>query len=78
MTHGSPARVVRIRASDEDGRFRLAVTNYGTPIPEDVIPSLFLPFSRGGRTGRACLQGLGLGLYIAAEIARSLAASGLE
>ena len=78
MTHGSPARVIRIRASDEDDRFRLAVSNYGTPIPEDVIPGLFLPFSRGGGTGRACLQGLGLGLYIAAEISPRLTASCME
>ena len=75
MTHGSPARVIRIRASDEDGRFRLAVTNHGTPSPEDVIPGFFLPFSRADR---ASLQGLGLGLYIAAEISTPLAAYCME
>ena len=71
VTHGTPAETIRIRASDEDSQFRLAVTNRGAPIPGDVIPHLFLPFSRGGGTGKASLQGLGLGLYIASEIARA-------
>jgi signal transduction histidine kinase len=44
------------------------VTNQGAPIPEKIRGSLFLPFSRGETTS---LQGLGLGLYIAYEIAKA-------
>ena len=69
VTHGAAGTPIRVEASDEGGTLRLAVTNQGAPIPEEVRRSLFLPFSRGG--DRASLQGLGLGLYIAAEIARA-------
>ena len=68
VTHGPEGTPIRVTATDRDGTLRLAVTNQGPPIPEEVRPSLFLPFARGGR---ASLQGLGLGLYIAAEIARA-------
>ncbi len=71
VTHGAAADPIRVEATAREGTLRLAVTNQGEPLPEEVRPSLFLPFSRGGDS--AGLQGLGLGLYIAAEIARALA-----
>ena len=71
VTHGPPCEPIEVQASDVNGRFRLAVTNRGAPIPEEVRPSLFLPFSRGGGGGEGSLQGLGLGLYIASQIARA-------
>jgi signal transduction histidine kinase len=45
------------------------VANAGEPIPETVVKDLFKPFVRA--SARANLQGLGLGLYIASEIARA-------
>ncbi|TNC49644.1 GAF domain-containing sensor histidine kinase [Rubellimicrobium rubrum] len=69
VTHGAAGAPIRVEASDGDGVLRLSVTNQGPPIPEEVRPSLFLPFVRGD--DRANLQGLGLGLYIACEIARA-------
>lgn len=44
------------------------MSNQGAPIPEAMLDQLFKPFVRraGGH-----LHGLGLGLYIAAEIARA-------
>jgi len=49
--------------------FTLSVTNQGPPIPADVIPNLFQPYSRpASDTPQA---GLGLGLYIASQIALS-------
>lgn len=69
VTHGAEAAPIRVEAGERDGALRLAVTNQGPSIPDEVRPSLFLPFSRGG--GKAGSQGLGLGLYIAAEIARA-------
>jgi nitrogen-specific signal transduction histidine kinase len=45
------------------------VANHGEPIPRDAAEQLFQPFSRASvRPGQ---QGLGLGLYIASEIARA-------
>jgi sigma-B regulation protein RsbU (phosphoserine phosphatase) len=49
--------------------FELAVSNPGKPISEAARKKLFTPFYRG--TVRKSLQGLGLGLYIASEIAQA-------
>ena len=69
ITHGDPEGPVRVSARSDDAGFALSVTNRGTPIPPETIERLFQPFSRASdRPGR---QGLGLGLYIASEIARA-------
>ncbi len=54
-------------AREEGGCFVLSVTNRGAPIPADVLGSLFEPFAR--TEGGTSLHGLGLGLYIVAQIA---------
>jgi signal transduction histidine kinase len=69
LTHGAADRPVRVAASAAGGRFELSVANEGEPIPPETLARLFQPFYRG--TGRAAQQGLGLGLYIASEIARA-------
>ena len=69
ITHGKAETPVIVRGSSRDGAFTLSVANAADPIPPSVIERLFEPFSRGG-TGNY-QQGLGLGLYIASEIARS-------
>ena len=68
LTHGDKASPVSVRAGTEGERFVISVSNQGVPIPEDKLRCLFQPFKRGegGRT-----EGLGLGLYIAAEIAEA-------
>jgi signal transduction histidine kinase len=69
LTHGAPNAPVRVSASSDGDVFALSVENKGEPIPPGTVDRLFQPFFRGaGRTGQ---QGLGLGLYIAAEIARA-------
>ncbi|WP_375293459.1 sensor histidine kinase [Novosphingobium sp. G106] len=50
-------------------RFVLTVANGGTPIPDAARDKLFEPFYRGD--GPSDTPGLGLGLHIAAEIARA-------
>lgn len=69
VTHGAAGTPIKVEATHQDGALRLAVTNQGLPIPQEVRSSLFQPFSRGG--DRTSLQGLGLGLYIASEIAKA-------
>jgi signal transduction histidine kinase len=69
MTHGAADQPVSITAiSDKEG-FELSVTNAGPPIPLDKMDRLFQPFSRGAE--EAPQPGLGLGLYIAAEVAKA-------
>lgn len=69
LTHGDPVRPINVAASTTDGRFEFSVANAGDPIPLEVMERLFEPFSRGEVRPRQ--QGLGLGLYIAFEIARA-------
>ncbi len=69
VTHGSQDDPIRVVASLDDGMLRIAVTNQGPPIPEQIRASLFMPFARGG--SRSNSNGLGLGLYIASEIAKA-------
>jgi len=70
LTHGDPRGPVWVRAhTDIGGGFELSVANLGDPIPPPVMAGLFEPFARG--TADPGQQGLGLGLYIAAEIARA-------
>jgi signal transduction histidine kinase len=67
LTYGAKDQPVRVRAkSDADG-LELSVANTGEPIPAAAMERLFQPFYRS-----AVLQnreGLGLGLFIAHEIA---------
>lgn len=67
--HGSEQGPVVINADIEDGIFRLSVHNQGTPIAASVMAQLFQPFTRNN--ANAPPSGLGLGLYIADQIARA-------
>lgn len=69
LTHGDSAHPILVDISEQAGELLVSVNNQGDPIPDDVIASLFQPFSRQGN--QKSLQGLGLGLYIASEIARA-------
>ncbi len=69
VQHGAKGEIVTLAAYDDAGIFYLSVMNRGTPIPDDIAPKLFEPFSRGGLDESQ--QGLGLGLFISREIARA-------
>jgi signal transduction histidine kinase len=69
MKHGASGRPIRVWASTDEKGFELTVANEGDPIDDVVARQLFQPFFRGN--GRSSNQGLGLGLYIASEIARA-------
>ena len=69
LTYSPAAQPVLVRASALDGMFDLSVANAGEPIPPAMMPMLFQPFFRGALSRNQ--QGLGLGLYIASEIARA-------
>jgi signal transduction histidine kinase len=69
VTHGTAATPIHVRATTNDGAFELSVANSGEPIPCDAMERLFQPFHR--ISAQDTHQGLGLGLYIASEIARA-------
>lgn len=69
LTHGDQTEPVRVHARSDAAGFKLAVMNKGTPIPPEKFGRLFQPFSRASASPGQ--QGLGLGLYIASEIARA-------
>ena len=69
LAYGAVDEPIRVRAKTENAMFELSVANAGDPIPPAALERLFQPFSRGAV--RPNQQGLGLGLYIAAEIARA-------
>jgi signal transduction histidine kinase len=69
LTHGASEKPIVVRAATLDGSFELSVANHGEPIPPATLKRLFQPFFRVA--ARPSQQGLGLGLYIACEIARA-------
>jgi sigma-B regulation protein RsbU (phosphoserine phosphatase) len=69
LTHGAADTAVRVRAIIADGEFEMSVSNRGEPIPPEAFERLFQPFTRVDV--RPSQHGLGLGLYIASEIARA-------
>lgn len=67
LTHGAADEPVRIHASTAEDELKIWIANGGKPIPAVAMEKLFQPFFRG--EARPNQQGLGLGLYIASEIA---------
>jgi signal transduction histidine kinase len=68
IIYGDPSRPIRVAARTINGVFELAVVNYGQPISGKAMENLFEPYTRGDRPSQ---QGLGLGLYIASQIAKA-------
>lgn len=69
FTHGDPGGAVRVEAASGEEGLEISVANSGAPIPANILGNLFQPFSRASASPGQ--QGLGLGLYIASEIARA-------
>ena len=67
LSHGTPDTPVRVRARLDGPDVVIEVHNDGEPIPADRLGKVFEPFWR--RT--AAREGLGLGLYICSQIAKS-------
>jgi signal transduction histidine kinase len=67
LTYGAPDKPVDVRALATQSEFELSVSNQGDPIPLLALEKLFEPFERGAV--KPSQQGLGLGLYIASQIA---------
>lgn len=77
LQHGVPDSPVWLEAHSNERELEISVINLGEPIPKENIDRLFQPFARSPRAGSVesgvdrSREGLGLGLYIASEIARA-------
>jgi signal transduction histidine kinase len=69
ISYGAANEPIRVLAQTTGAGFDISVVNKGAPIPADAIPRLFTAFDRGDVLPNQ--KGLGLGLYIAQEIARA-------
>lgn len=68
IEHGPTDGPVDVVAVGQDDEISLAVHNGGPPIPQEIMASIFEPMVRHTQ-GAHTRQGLGLGLYIARQIA---------
>lgn len=68
VRYGASDKDIVLTAGLRDGALAISIANGGAPIPEEEVPRLFLPFQQVGKS--ASRRGLGLGLYIASEIAK--------
>lgn len=69
ITYGKPGSPIIVKAVSNEIGLQLNVSNEGKQIPDAKLQKLFQPFHRGELSQNK--DGLGLGLYIAAEIARA-------
>jgi signal transduction histidine kinase len=69
LTYGRADQPVTVKVKSDNGTLVISVANCGDKIPDSKIARLFQPFSRGSEENKK--DGLGLGLYIASEIARA-------
>lgn len=67
VTHGAKDQAVSVNVREAGDCLRVEVHNYGSPISPELLPLLFQPFTRSAKGSRK--DGLGLGLFIAAQIA---------
>ncbi|NGP17743.1 GAF domain-containing sensor histidine kinase [Devosia aurantiaca] len=69
ITHGTVSAPIVVTATTAADDFELTISNGGDPISPEAMKRLFQPFYRG--EVRPSMQGLGLGLYIASQIAKA-------
>jgi signal transduction histidine kinase len=67
VSYSPPGSVIMVRSKESGPRVVVEVHNQGTPIPEEVLPTLFEPFKRGERKQDPD-RSIGLGLFIVKEI----------
>jgi sigma-B regulation protein RsbU (phosphoserine phosphatase) len=71
VQHGAPRSSIDLRIDGGESELVIEVANRGTPIPPAILPFIFDAFRQGGTDHSSRAQGLGLGLFIAQQIARS-------
>jgi signal transduction histidine kinase len=70
LQYGDRSQPVHIKVVGTADQALLSVHNSGTPIPANLLPHIFNPFKRAAER-QVASSGLGLGLFIANEVARA-------
>jgi signal transduction histidine kinase len=68
--HGEPNQPIEVRLSADAGEAEVSIANAAAPIPHEIESGLFNPFKRSSLNNPRNRTGMGLGLYIAQQIAR--------
>jgi light-regulated signal transduction histidine kinase (bacteriophytochrome) len=68
--HGEPNQPIEIRLAVDAGQAAVSIANASAPIPQEIEAGLFNPFKRSSLNNPRNRTGMGLGLYIAQQIAR--------
>jgi PAS domain S-box-containing protein len=71
IRHGKPDGPIDVRLRAQGDAVCLQIHNDGSPIPADLLPSIFDPFRRHGISAGRNSDGLGLGLFIVREMVRA-------
>jgi signal transduction histidine kinase len=71
IQYGEQGGTIRVTLRGENSEVVLSVTNSGQPIDAQTLAQIFEPLRRGREHARMNDAGLGLGLYIANEIAKA-------
>jgi signal transduction histidine kinase len=85
LTHGTPDTAVKVMLTSDPKEVRIKVTNHGLVIDPVLLSEILRPLQRGALEAElAANDGLGLGLFIASEVAKGhgghieVASSGTE
>ncbi len=70
VAYGEPGRPITVTSSITESGFFIAVHNFGRPIDEKTLATLFQPMVRG-ESGIGEASSVGLGLYIVQSIAKA-------
>jgi sigma-B regulation protein RsbU (phosphoserine phosphatase) len=70
MAYGDERSPVTVTTSADPYGLAIAVHNLGSPIPPELLASIFLPMTRGTEINRE-VRSVGLGLFIVNEIAKA-------
>jgi sigma-B regulation protein RsbU (phosphoserine phosphatase) len=71
VAHGEPESPIELRVHGSTTEVLIEVANRGKPIPPETLTVIFDAFRQGRKTQSSRNQGLGLGLFIAQQIAKS-------
>jgi signal transduction histidine kinase len=71
LTHGTPDTAVKVMLTSDPKEVRIKVTNHGLVIDPVLLSEILRPLQRGALEAElAANDGLGLGLFIASEVAK--------